>query len=286
MRERLLAEADGNPLALLELPEGLGEAQLEGRTPLPDALPLSPRLEKVFRQRAGRLPETAQTALLAAAADTTGDVPAVLRAVAGLGLPADALDPAEGAGLIRITAVPGSSSRHPLVRSALYQGATCSASASACTRRWQALSPADAPDRRVWHQAMATLTGDEEVAAALEASARRSQARAAHSSAATAFLRAAELSAEEPRRTWAFAAAAQAASDTGQPERAQEAIARALPSASGELKAKLLQLSGTIEARCGSIPTALARLLEEQRTRASIRHRHSRCWWTRPRPRS
>jgi hypothetical protein len=261
VRERLLAEADGNPLALLELPAGLSEAQLEGRTPLPDALPLSPRLKAVFRQRAGRLPQTAQTALLVAAADTTGDVSAVLRAVAGLGLPADALDPAEGAGLIRITGQM-IMFRHPLVRSALYQGATV----SQCQRVHAALAGAFAgeehADRRVWHQAMATLTGDEEVAAALEASARRSQARAAHSSAASAFLRAAELSTDQERRTRRVAAAAQAAWDAGQPDRAREAIARALPSASGELEAKLLQLSGVIEVRCGSIPTALARLLE------------------------
>jgi DNA-binding CsgD family transcriptional regulator len=261
VRERLLAEADGNPLALLELPEGLSEAQLEGRTPLPDALPLSPRLEKVFRQRAGRLPETAQTALLVAAADTSGDVSAVLRAVAGLGLPADALDPAEGADLIRITGQM-IMFRHPLVRSALYQGTTLSQRQRVHAALAGAFSGEEHADRRVWHQAMATLTGDEEVAAALEASARRSQARAAHSSAASAFLRAAELSTEERRRTWRVAAAAQAAWDAGQPDRAREAIARALLSASGELKAKLLQLSGVIEVRCGSVPMALARLLE------------------------
>jgi hypothetical protein len=125
VRERLLAEAGGNPLALLELPHGLSQAQLDGRATLPDAIPLSPRLEGVFRQRIGRLPVTAQTALLIAAADTTGDVPAVLRAMAGLGLPPDTLDPAEGAALVRI---PGMTItfRHPLVRSAVYQGATMS----------------------------------------------------------------------------------------------------------------------------------------------------------------
>src|SRR5262249_61367176 len=92
VRERLLAEAGGNPLALLELPHGLSQAQLDGRAALPEAIPLSPQLEGVFRQRIGRLPETAQTALLIAAADTTGDMPAVLRAMAGPGLAVDALD--------------------------------------------------------------------------------------------------------------------------------------------------------------------------------------------------
>jgi DNA-binding CsgD family transcriptional regulator len=100
------------------------------------------------------------------------------------------------------------------------------------------------------------------VAAALEASARRSQARAAHASAATAFARAAELSTDDTRRVWRIAATAQAAWDAGQPDRARDAIARALPSADGELKARLLQLSGAIEGACGSVPVALERLLE------------------------
>jgi hypothetical protein len=204
VRERLLAEAEGNPLALLELPAGLSQAQLEGRTALPEAIPLSPRLEGVFRQRVGRLPDAGQTALLVAAADTTGDVSAILRAMAALGLPPDALDPAEEAALIRLTERT-IAFRHPLVRSAVYQGATLSrrrrvhgALAGAFTgeehadrRVWHqamaTLTGEEHADRRVWHQAMATLTGDEEVAAALEASARRSQARAAHASAATAF---------------------------------------------------------------------------------------------------
>src|SRR6516162_1169762 len=117
--DRLLAEADGNPLALLELPGSLSEEQLNGRVPLPDAMPLTPRLEGVFRQRIGRLPPPAQTALLIAAADNAGDAPAVLRAAATLQLPADALDPAEGSGLISITGKT-ITFRHPLVRSALY----------------------------------------------------------------------------------------------------------------------------------------------------------------------
>ena len=117
-------------------------------------------------------------------------------------------------------------------------------------------------DRRVWHQALATLTGDEEVAAALEASARRSQARAAHASAATAFARAAELSTDDTRRTRRIAAAAQAAWDAGQPDRARDAIARALPSADRETRAQLLHLSGVIEATTGSRQDAVTRLLE------------------------
>jgi DNA-binding CsgD family transcriptional regulator len=261
VQDRLLAEADGNPLALLELPEGLSAAQLEGRAPLPEAIPLSPRLEGVFRQRVRRLPQAAQTALLIAAADTAGDAPAVLRAAAGLGLAPDALDPAEAAGLVWI-AGQTVTFRHPLVRSALYQGATHSQRQRVHAALASAFTGDDNVDRRVWHQAMATLTGDEEVAAALEASARRAELRAGHASAATAFLRAAELSTDEARRVRRITAAAGAAWHAGQPDRARAAIARALPLASGELRAHVLHLSGVVEANAGSLPEACTRLLE------------------------
>jgi hypothetical protein len=256
----LLAEADGNPLALLELPAGLTAAQLEGLAPLPEAMPLTPRLESVFRQRTAQLPGAAQTALLIAAADNTGEVPAVLRAAAELKLPADALDPAQRAGLIQVT---GATIvfRHPLVRSAVYQAATLGQRQRAHAALADALSGAENTDRRVWHQAMATLTGDEEVAAALEASARRARLRAGHASAATAFLRAAELSTDDARRVQRIAAAAQAAWDAGQPGRARDITGRALPLADDQTRAHLLHLAGVIEARTGSLPEACAMLL-------------------------
>jgi hypothetical protein len=166
VRDRLLAEAAGNPLALMELAGGLSDAQLQGLIPLPEAMPLTPRLEGVFRQRIGALPPAARTALLIAAADNTGDAPAVLRAAAGLQLPPDALDPAQQAALIRVTG--GTITfRHPLVRSALYQAATLSQRQRVHAALAGALAGEENTDRRVWHQAMATLTGDEEVAAAL-----------------------------------------------------------------------------------------------------------------------
>ena len=261
VRDRLLAEADGNPLALLELPEGLSAAQLEGRAPLPEAIPLSPRLEGVFRQRVRRLPGATRTALLIAAADTSGSASAVLRAAAELRLDPDALDPAETAGLIWI-AGQTITFRHPLVRSALYQGATHSQRQRVHAALASAFTGDDHVDRRVWHQAMAAVTGDEEVAAALETSAHRAELRAGHASAATAFLRAAELSTEEPRRVRRIAAAAGAAWHAGQPDRARAAIARALPLADGELRAQLRHLSGVAEMNTGSLPEAYTRLLE------------------------
>ena len=109
---------------------------------------------------------------------------------------------------------------------------------------------------------MATLTGDEEVAAALEASARRAELRAGHSSAATAYLRAAELSTDDARRARRIAAAAHAAWAAGQPDRAREIIGRALPLATGQTRTQLLHLSGLIEAHTETCRKPLP------------------CWWT------
>ena len=261
VREWLLAEAEGNPLALLELPSGLSEGQLQGRAALPEAIPLSLRLRSAFEQRVDRLPTTTQAALLIAALDDGEEVTTVVRAAGESGLPEDALDSAERVGLLRV--VGGRVVfRHPLVRSALQGSSTLSQRRAAHAALAAALSGAEDADRRAWHQALATLTTDEEVAAALEASARRYQARAGHASAATAFVRAAELSADEGRRAGRLAAGAEAAWAAGQPERARELIARALPLTTAQARAELLYLRGVIEARTGDLRSAVAGLLE------------------------
>lgn len=185
----------------------------------------------------------------------------VLRAADLLQLPAGALDPAENAGLVRA----GSEQinfRHPLVRSVIYEAAPVSQRQRAHSALASALPGEGDADRRVWHQAMATLTGDEQVAAALEASARRAQQRAGHGSAATAFERAAALTPDEAHRGPRLGAAAQAAWDAGQVERARTLIARALPLADEHLRARLLYLRGVIEMSCGSIDHASATLIE------------------------
>ena len=276
VREWLLAEAAGNPLALLELPSGLSDAQLQGRAGLPEAIPLSSRLRSAFEQRVDRLPAATRAALLIAALDDSGEVATVVRAAGETGLPEDALDSAETAGLLRV--VGGRIVfRHPLVRSALHGSSTLSQRRAAHAALAAALSGAEDADRRAWHQALAALTADEEVAAALEASARRYQARAGHASAATAFVRAAELSADEVRRTDRLAAAAEAAWAAGQPERARELIARALPLTTGHARAELLYLRGVIEARTGDLRGAVAVLVEAADASEAGVARRSRC---------
>ena len=261
VRARLLAEAAGNPLALRELPAGLTAGQLHGRQSLPEVIPLTPRLLGMFRRRIASLPGPTRIALLIAAADGTGDIATVLRAAAGLQLSADAFDPAESSGLIR-TGGATIKFLHPLVRSALYEAAPLSQRQRVHGALAGALLGDEQADRRVWHQAMAALTGDEEGAAALDDSARRAQRRAGHASAATAFQRAADLSLDESRRAMRLASAAQAACDAGQPDRARELIGRALPDADGPLCARMLHLRGVIEARGGDMAEAVATLTE------------------------
>jgi AAA ATPase domain len=261
VRDWLLAQAAGNPLALLELPRSLSAAQLQGRARLPETTPLTTRLRSAFIQRIDGLDHPTRTALLIAALDDEGEAATVLSAAKQAGLPDDALDSAEAAGLVRV-GDGGIVFRHPLVRSALVESSTDSQRRGAHAALAAALGAAAQGDRRVWHQALAALAADEQIAEALEASAWRSRARAGHASAATAFARAAELSVDEARRIGRLAAAAEAAWAAGQPERARELIARAIPLATGEARVRLLHLRGVIEARTGDVRTGVAVLLE------------------------
>lgn len=246
VRERLLVEASGNPLALRELPRGLSKDELQGRDPLPEQIPLTPRLRRLFGQQIERLPVVAREALLVSALDGTGDVIVVLRAAAQLGLTADSLAPAETAGLLR-TAGGKVAFAHPLVRAAVVDAAPLAQRQRVHAAFAETLSADDHVDRRVWHQAMAALTGDEDVASALEDSARRAQERGGHASAATAYQRAAELTIDETRLASRLNAAAQAAWNAGQIERARALIERALRFANDESRPRLLHLKGSIE---------------------------------------
>jgi DNA-binding CsgD family transcriptional regulator len=261
VRKRLLVEAAGNPLALLELPAGLSGEQRAGLEALPDSIPLTARVQAAFAARVERLPAVTQTMLLVAAADGTGDVATVVSAGAELGVTAEALEPAEASGVVR-TDGGRIAFRHPLVRAAVLDVATLAQRQRTHAALASVLRGEEHADRRVWHHALATLTADENVAAALEAAARRSQLRGGHASAATAFERAAKLSDAEPSRSRRLGEAAAAAWAAGQPERARGLVTRSLPHADGSQRVQLLYLSGLIEARSGWLPDALAPLME------------------------
>ena len=168
VRERIIAEARGNPLALLELPRSTPPTQLAGGLELPDTLTVPHRVEDEFRRRSGSLPPDTQLLLLVAAADPTGDVALLSRATAQLGIARTGAAPAEAAGLLEIdTRV---RFRHPLARSAVYRAATPPDQRRAHGALAAATDPQLDPDRRAWHRAQSVLGTDEEAAAELERS--------------------------------------------------------------------------------------------------------------------
>ena len=196
MRDRLVESAGGNPLALIELSGLLSAEQLAGRVALPDPLPQSTEIERVYLERARRLPAAAQRLLLLVAADDTGSLATVSRAATTLGIEPEALEAAEVAGLVRAFDG-GVEFRHPLVRSTLYGDATF-AQRQAVHRALAAVLDAEQDaDRRAWHRAAASLGEDDEVAGELEHAARGARRRSGFAAAGRALERAAELSSDD-----------------------------------------------------------------------------------------
>ena len=162
VRERILAEARGNPLALLELPRGARPARLAGGFELPDVLGVPRRIEEFYERRSNSLPAETQLLLLVAAADPTGEVALLWRAAEHLGIAREAAVPAEAAGLVEIgTRV---RFRHPLVRSAIYGTASPKERHVVHRALADVTDPALDPDRRGWHRAYAAAGPDEGVA--------------------------------------------------------------------------------------------------------------------------
>jgi DNA-binding CsgD family transcriptional regulator len=220
--DRLVAEAGGNPLALLELPRGLTPAELAGGFALPDAMPLSGRIEESFRRRLDALPADTRVLVLVAAADPVGDPVLVWRAAGRLGIRAEAATPAVEAGLLEFGA--RVRFRHPLVRSATYRSASLQERQEVHGALAQATGPAVNPDRRAWHRAQAAPGPDEDVAAELERSASQAQARGGLAAAAAFLERAAILTPEPARRAQRLLAAARAKRATGALDAALELL--------------------------------------------------------------
>ena len=166
VRDRILSEARGNPLALLELPRGQIPADLAGGFGLPGAMPLTSRIEQGFARQLEPLPPGTRRLLLLAAAESVGDVTLIWRAAALLGVGPEAAGPAQAAGLLKIRA--GVRFRHPLVRSAAYRAATAPDRRRAHEALAAASEPHLDPERRAWHRAQAADGPDADVAAELE----------------------------------------------------------------------------------------------------------------------
>jgi DNA-binding CsgD family transcriptional regulator len=208
IREQIVAETQGNPLALLELPRGLLPSELAGGFGLPGAAALPERIEESFRRQLEALPAPSRRLLLLAAAEPYGDLALIWRAAGRLGIPVATAAPAVDAGLVDFGA--RVRFRHPLLRSASYRAAPVADRQAVHGALAEATDPQAAPERRAWHRAQAAAGPDEEVAAELERSAGRAQARGGLAATAAFLERSVQLTADPARRVDRTLAAAQA----------------------------------------------------------------------------
>jgi DNA-binding CsgD family transcriptional regulator len=259
VRDRIIAETRGNPLALLELPRGLAATQLAGGFGMPGAHALPRRIEESYLRRLDMLREDARLLLLVAAAEPVGDPLLLVRASERLGIAVSPVDSTDGLLDLgeRVTF------RHPLVRSAVYR------SAGASERRAAHLALAEEtdrdvdPDRRAWHLAAAATAPDEEVALALEHSAGRAQGRGGLAAAAAFMQRAVALTGDPARRADRALAAAQASLGAGAFDAALGLLATAEAGPLDDFqRARLDLLRGEVaysESRGGEAPGLLLR---------------------------
>ncbi len=257
--ERIVVETHGNPLALLELPRGLTPTELAGGFGLPAEVPLSASIEESFTRRLGGLPDDARRLLLVAATDPVGDPALVWRAAERLGIPESAADTVESEDLLVLD--PRVVFRHPLVRSAVYRAATPNDRREAHRALAESTDPELDPDRRAWHRAQAAQKPDEEIAAELEESAARAQARGGYAAAAAFLERATALTPEESRRSGRALAGAQAKVQAGALDDALRLVATAEAGVLSELEqARTALLRGQISflaTRSGDAATLL-----------------------------
>jgi DNA-binding CsgD family transcriptional regulator len=238
--DRIVAEAAGNPLALLELPRGLTPAQLAGGFAQPAALPLTAQIEESFARRLEDLAPQPRLLLLLAAAEPVGDPALLWRAAQLLGIEESAGQVLESDGLL--TLAPGVAFRYPLIRSAVYGSAAADELVAVHTALAEATDSELDPDRRAWHRAQAVAGPDEDLAADLQRSAARAQERGGLAAAAAFLERAAALTVEPSLRVERALAAAQAKLQSGSLEQALELIAGAEEDQPDERQHALLRL--------------------------------------------
>ena len=286
-RRQILADAAGNPLALLELPATLDPP---GRT---DAVPdrprtdgsrpggsqaggpqaggywggggssvrpgprLTERLHQAFRARLYGLPQPVRDLLLVAALDDSGELAVLLPAVREFGAGVDELDAAVRAGVLTVTEPHGRVAfRHPLVRATVAQDAPPGRRIAAHTALAAALDTPGGADRRAWHLAAATTGPDERVAAALEDAAARAAERHGHAASAAAYRRAAELSTAADTRLRRLTLAAEAAAEAGQLDQAVRLATEAPPPDDPRLAARLVGVRASASFWRGTLPAA------------------------------
>ena len=243
---RLRAATGGNPLALATLAVALDEAQLLGKAPIPDPLPVDATIRRGFVRRMTGLPPACRDALLVAAAADAPQLDAVAVALGESGLSVADLEAAESRGLIAIR--PGGGELafdHPLLRSAIYHDASPPARRAAHAALARAL--AAAPERRAWHLALAAAGPDESVAADLADAARQAQRRGGHGGASRALELAARLSPSTDRRAIRLFEAAQAAAFAGQATRVNDLLDAGLAAGpDAVLRARMQHMRGRV----------------------------------------
>jgi DNA-binding CsgD family transcriptional regulator len=240
VRDRIVAEMHGNPLALLELPRGLTATELAGGFGLLGAHTLSGRIEASFERRLKLLPRDIRSLLLVAAAEPVGDPLLLWRAAERLGIGVAPLAVAETDGLLSIGAQV--TFRHPLVRSAVYRAAPEDERRAAHLALADVTDSREDPDRRAWHLAAAAAGPDESVAFELERSAGRAQSRGGLAAAAAFLERSVALSADPARRAERALGAAQASLSAGAFDPALTLLAVAEAGPLDELQRGRLQL--------------------------------------------
>jgi DNA-binding CsgD family transcriptional regulator len=293
VRESLLAAAEGNPLALVELPLALGKERLSGLSLRADQMPLTTRLERAFALRFVELPARTRRLLVVAAANDTGNVSETLQAGAlltGEPVALSALGPAMSAELIEFDAV-SIRFRHPLMRSGIYQQADVAERMAVHAALAETL--ASEPDRSIWHQAAATIAPDEEVAAHLEGAAARAYRRGAVLAAVAALERSAGLSGEPSRQGERLLRAAELAFELGRRDIVLRLLREAEPVVQGRLSRA--RMAWILESFDDGIPDHGQGALDLVRVAEQARHEGDpdlgmnllagaalRCFWGRP----
>jgi DNA-binding CsgD family transcriptional regulator len=240
VRDRIIAETRGNPLALLELPRGFNATQLAGGFGLPAALSLQGKIEESFVRRVRTMSDDARRLLLLAAAEPVGDPLLLWRAAKLLGVGPAAGEDVQRHGLLTIRE--RVTFRHPLVRSAVYGSATIEERRSAHRALAEATDREVDPDRRTWHMAAAAPAPDEQIASELERSAGRAQARGGLAAAAAFLQRAVALTVDPEKRTERALTAARASLDAGEFEAARRLLSTAEAGTREELQLAQVEL--------------------------------------------